>query len=157
MRKFFVKPFRWAVSFSLILTAAFSYLMLDTFIIPKSIQVLSTNTTTVKTNYESSSAVISENSYQDDNIQITIQEITYCDSTVYIADIQVSDVSFLKAAFAENTYGYNVEETTSEIAEENNGILAINGDFYGFRKYGYVVRNGCPLQRHFRRLRSSGY
>ena len=31
---------------------------------------------------------------------------------------------------------------TSEIAEENDAILAINGDFYGAQNDGYVIRNG---------------
>ena len=33
-------------------------------------------------------------------------------------------------------------ENTSEIAAENNAILAINGDYYGSRENGYVLRNG---------------
>ena len=30
---------------------------------------------------------------------------------------------------------------TSDIATSNNAILAINGDYYGFRNSGYVIRN----------------
>lgn len=30
----------------------------------------------------------------------------------------------------------------SEIAKENDAVLAINGDFYGFRDSGFVMRNG---------------
>lgn len=28
------------------------------------------------------------------------------------------------------------------MAQNNNAIFAINGDYYGFRDYGYVIRNG---------------
>ena len=48
----------------------------------------------------------------------------------------------MQSAFANNTYGRNIKQTTSEIASSNNAILAINGDYYGFRNYGYVLRNG---------------
>lgn len=87
-------------------------------------------------------AVITENSYQDENISISLETVTEYDSTIYIADIQVSDASYLKTALAGDSYGRNIKETTSEIAESNDAIFAINGDYYGFRDTGYVVRNG---------------
>lgn len=31
---------------------------------------------------------------------------------------------------------------TSQIAENNNAIFAINGDYYGFRDNGLIIRNG---------------
>lgn len=66
--------------------------------------------------------------------------------SVYIADVTVSDVSFLRAGLANGVFGRNIKETTSDIAKENNAIFAINGDFYGFRDSGPVIRNGVLLQ-----------
>ena len=54
----------------------------------------------------------------------------------------MSDVSFLRAGLANGVFGRNIKETTSDIAKENNAIFAINGDFYGFRDSGSVIRNG---------------
>lgn len=54
----------------------------------------------------------------------------------------MSDASYLKTAFANNSYGKNVTAKTSSIAEDNNAILAINGDYYGVQEYGYVLKNG---------------
>lgn len=153
MKNFFKKPFRWAICISLILTIFFAYVMLDTFIIPKVGTVVTNNSSTNITTALSSStdssdatssleAIIAENSYDDENISININTLTDYDSTVYVADIQVSDAAYLQAAFANDTFGQNIKETTSSIAESNNAILAINGDFYGFRNYGYVYRNG---------------
>lgn len=51
-------------------------------------------------------------------------------------------VSDLKTAFADSSYGRNITEKTSEIAEDVNAILAVNGDFYGAQESGYVIRNG---------------
>ncbi len=63
-------------------------------------------------------------------------------TTYYVADIIIKDSSLLKTALANNAYGRNIKDKTSTIADENNAILAINGDYYGFRNSGYVLRNG---------------
>ncbi len=80
--------------------------------------------------------------YQDDNISIELSEYSFYDTSVYVADIQLSSVQYLKTAFANDTYGYNVTAKTSKIASEHDAILAINGDFYGTHTHGYVIRNG---------------
>ena len=80
--------------------------------------------------------------YSDENIQITLVQSRAYDSTVYWADVQVTSAEYLKTAFAQDTYGKNVTEKTSAIAEAHNAILAINGDFYGAQETGYVIRNG---------------
>ncbi|MDI3537242.1 MAG: hypothetical protein PWP30_1724, partial [Eubacteriaceae bacterium] len=98
-------------------------------------------TQTVSEKSDASEAVITENSYQDEEISITINTNEEYDSTIYIADIQLSDPSLLKTALAGNTYGRNIKATTSEIADSVNAIFAINGDYYGFRDDGYVLRN----------------
>ncbi|MBR3357953.1 MAG: phosphodiester glycosidase family protein [Solobacterium sp.] len=81
-------------------------------------------------------------SYSDDNISITLQEYTWCDTQIYVADVQLSSIDYLYTAFADNIYGKNVTAKTSTTAAENGAILAINGDYYGARNTGYVLRNG---------------
>lgn len=88
------------------------------------------------------SAVISATSYKDANISITITTKRVSGTTVYIADIEVSSIEYLQTAFARNTFGRNITQTTSTIAAANDAILAINGDFCGFRTYGLVIRDG---------------
>lgn len=80
--------------------------------------------------------------YSDSNISITLKQYRAYDSNIYVADVTVSDASALKTALANNTYGRNITDTTSNMAEDNNAILAINGDYYGARQSGYVIRNG---------------
>jgi len=79
--------------------------------------------------------------YSDSNISITLKRYRAYDSDIYVADITVSDASALKTALANNTYGRNITDTTSDMADENNAVLAINGDYYGARQSGYVIRN----------------
>ena len=74
--------------------------------------------------------------------QIEISTCRVNDTNVYVADILLPSVESLKTAFAQDTYGRKITATTSDTATENDAILAINGDFYGARERGYVVRNG---------------
>jgi hypothetical protein len=79
--------------------------------------------------------------YSDSKTSITLKRYRAYDSDIYVADITVSDASALKTALANNTYGRNITDTTSDMADENNAVLAINGDYYGARQSGYVIRN----------------
>lgn len=144
MKELFLKPYRWAVIFSVLLIGMFTFVLLDAFVIQKSLVVVASGSETAAQEVSSIQAdpVITENSYTDENMQITIETVQKYDSTIYVADIQVSDVSYLKTAFANSTYGRNIKATTSETATAQNAIFAINGDYYGFRDYGYVLRNG---------------
>ena len=97
-----------------------------------------TQTETVQT----VSAEITDTSYSDENIQVEITEYEYLDTAIYVADVQIDDLSNLYSVFAQNAYGKNVTEKTSEMAAGSDAVLAINGDYYGARNSGYVIRNG---------------
>lgn len=84
----------------------------------------------------------SDADYSDDNITIKMSEYYENNTKIYVADVTVSSAEYLKTAFASDTYGKNVTDTTSSIAKSNNAILAINGDYYGVQQSGYVIRNG---------------
>ncbi len=86
--------------------------------------------------------VVSGSRYADGQIEITVTEYERDGTTVYVADVRLSAPEYLKTAFAQAAYGKNVTEKTSEIAAANGAILAINGDYYGARERGYVLRNG---------------
>ena len=88
------------------------------------------------------SVVSTENSYSDGNVSITIEELRAYGSTVYVADVVLSSPEYLQTAFANSVYGRNITAKTSAIADTVNAVLAINGDYYGARESGYVIRNG---------------
>lgn len=142
-----------------------AYVLLDTFVIPKVYEVTTVSSTSSIASTENSNPILStdavdgeassksdlnstgevtitDTSYSDDHIQITIETVRVEDTTLYVADIQVDDASYLKTAFANDSYGRNIKEKTSEIASDHNAIFAINGDYYGFRDTGFVIRNG---------------
>lgn len=150
------KPFVYAGIFSLLLLLLDAGVLLKTFIIPSAISSVTeqpnitdidTNTdsntdTNMDTDSDSQDATITETSYQDDNIQISLEAFRKYDTTVYVADITLSSADYLKTALAQNTFGTNITEKTSELAEEKNAIFAINGDYYGANNRGYVIKNG---------------
>ena len=80
--------------------------------------------------------------YADENIRILLREYRQYDTSIYVAEVWLSSAEYLKTAFAEGSYGKNITQKTSEMASENQAILAINGDYYGARQTGYVIRNG---------------
>jgi len=94
-----------------------------------------------------SSPVTSDDwNYVSDMLSISIREVTNGSGnntiTYFVADVVLSDATVLNSAFANNQFGRNIIDTTSSIAEDNNAIFAINGDYYGFRTDGIVIRNG---------------
>ena len=91
---------------------------------------------------EAAQVISTANSYSDGNVIISISEVRAYDSTVYVADVVLSSPEYLQTAFANSTFGRNVTARTSSIAENANAVLAINGDYYGARQSGYVIRNG---------------
>ena len=124
---------------------------LDRFVIPHAqitnvseYEAAQAGTTT--TSDTSASATVTDTSYTKGGTGVTISKVTAGsgDSTVtyYVADVVLSDATTLKSAFAEDTFGENITENTSAIAQDNNAIFAINGDYYGFRDTGIVIRNG---------------
>ena len=157
--KFLKKGYAYASIFGLLLTASFSYSMLKTFVIAETISTVSS--TASSSNAEAASkaaetATVTDTSYSDDNISVTLTENTVSNTQVYIADVTVSSSEYLKTAFAQNTYGNNVTAKTSETAANNNAILAVNGDYYGANTTGYVIRNGVVYRDTVREDSSNG-
>lgn len=142
--------------FSILLLIFTTYVLADTFLITRvysQVEYETSNETAAAiteseeeseetADTETKEAVVSETSYQDENIQITLSEYEEYDTAIYVADIQLSDASYLQTALAQGLYGKNVTAETSETAESVDAILAINGDYYGSQERGYVLRNG---------------
>ncbi len=156
----------FAIAFGIALFAFTGYLLADTFLIPHVYaaveegpsyedaadqQMIQIRTELTGTDSEESSAepetvqeepTLTDTSYADGNIQIALMTYRLSDTTVYVADVQLSSSDYLKTAFAEGIYGRNVTEKTSSIASSVGAVLAVNGDYYGAQRSGYVIRNG---------------
>ena len=130
------------IIYGIVLVAFTIYMLLDTFVLSEKVTVIdSAQTASVSQNTTGNNTKTST-TYEDDNIKITLTDYRENDTDIHVADVTVSSAAYLKTAFAQSAYGKNVTEKTSEIAENVNAILAINGDYYGAQERGYVIRNG---------------
>lgn len=88
---------------------------------------------------------VTENSYQSHDVSITITDYISDNLAYYVADIYVRDLDCFRAAFAKGTYPEPRSGQTDSItnmATENNAILAINADYCEIRYTGIIYRNG---------------
>ena len=150
----------WRLAYGALLAAFTLYVLLDTFVIVRVYAPVSPAQVTASPEASAqalaqptafAAPTITESSYVDNQISISITEDRIHDTTVYVAQVTLSSPEYLRSAFAQQAYGRNVTAATSEIAQQVQAILAINGDFYGSREAGYVIRNGVlyrdtPLQ-----------
>ncbi|WP_374975008.1 phosphodiester glycosidase family protein [Microbacterium trichothecenolyticum] len=108
------------------------------------------DSTTDSTTDAATDATVTDTSYSDGATSITISTVTEGSGsdtvTSYVADVTLSDATALASAFAKDQFGENITELTSQIAADNGAIFAINGDYYGFRDTGIVIRNGVVFR-----------
>lgn len=64
----------------------------------------------------------------------------------YVADVKLNDATALRNAFAKNSFGTNIIEYPTAIAENVGALFAINGDYYGFRDTGIIIRDGVAFR-----------
>ncbi len=92
-------------------------------------------------------SIVSE--YNDGRVQIKVTKVTQKNLAYFVADVRLSSVEYFKTAFAKDTYGLNIHETTSSMARRKNAILAINGDYSGYSKNKLTIRNGVLYNDNF--------
>ncbi len=85
---------------------------------------------------------VTENSYSSPDLSITVTEETLGQTTYYLADIYVRDITCFQTALANDTYGSGFRDSIEDMALLNNALLAVNGDYYGNTNEGVVIRNG---------------
>jgi exopolysaccharide biosynthesis protein len=89
-------------------------------------------------------------SYDSDTAQIAITTVSTGSGsdkvTYFVADIKVTDATIVRSAFADDQFGENITANPSAIAKNAGAVLAINGDYYGFRDTGIVIRNGVKFR-----------
>ena len=85
-------------------------------------------------------------SYISDTKSIMISKVVVDNNgsqlVYFVADVQLTEGTTLRSAFAKDKFGTNITEVPSVIAERKNAIFAVNGDYYGFRSNGIIIRNG---------------
>ncbi len=81
--------------------------------------------------------------YQDDARSIVISQVSFDQSTAYVADVQLKDVSGFHAGSAGGGF-----MALSDMASQAGAMLAVNADDYGTHRYGVIIRDGQTLRVH---------
>jgi exopolysaccharide biosynthesis protein len=88
-------------------------------------------------------STVSANDNTSDAASIKVTQVstgTGADTiTYYVADVSLDSGTALQAGLADN--GRSTADT-SDLAVANSAVLAINGDFFGARDDGIIIRNG---------------
>ncbi len=83
-----------------------------------------------------------DTSYKSAHVNVSLKKVQGGGVTYYLADIYLSDLRYFRTAFAKDKYGRGFAETVVEMGQKHQAILAVNGDYYGIRNQGVVIRNG---------------
>ena len=129
----------WALVSGAILTAFTAYVLLDAFVIERAFSSARDTSSAP----DAACAESSANAYADvEDAVIALSTYRVHETTVYVADVKAGNAAQLRTALARDTYGRNITEKTSVTAQDHGALLAVNGDYYGSRRAGYVIRNG---------------
>lgn len=101
---------------------------------------------------EGSEPIVTENSYQSEDVNITITTRRVSDSDVYVADIYVRSVECFQRGHAGNKYG-KATAKVKEMAANRDAILAMTGDSGHYFTKGWAISNGVINKDSPNRLR----
>ncbi len=78
--------------------------------------------------------------YVDETIDVKYWVERLYDSNVHFAEIKVAHPTQLRTAYAGGEFGTSTKYMPQEIARQVNAVIAINGDYCGYRSGGIIVR-----------------
>lgn len=81
-------------------------------------------------------------SYKSANLNVSIRQEKEYSSDIFICDIYVKDIECFRTAFAYEKFGRGINEELSGMAARVGSIACVNGDYYGLREEGAIIRNG---------------
>ena len=105
----------------------------------------------IRDSYPAVAGALSEDGlhYDDGSLKVDIETAVVDEVMVYYIYVTTQDKTQLRTA----TAGKPKSKTTapvSAMAEENNAVLAFNGDFYNYRDVGVVYRSGEKIRYNIR-------
>ena len=77
--------------------------------------------------------------YYDETILVIAWKEAINHSACTFAEVKIAHGSQLRRALSDNTYGSSVYMYPTQMAENANAVIAINGDFYSYRSLGITV------------------
>ncbi|MBQ9008217.1 MAG: phosphodiester glycosidase family protein [Clostridia bacterium] len=78
--------------------------------------------------------------YEDETLSVRIETTRAYDTTIQLVYVKIADPSQMRTAMA-GRFGSTSLAYPEKLAERNNAVLAVNGDFFK-QNLGYLVRQG---------------
>lgn len=87
--------------------------------------------------------IYTDSVYRSSSVCVEITEhavtVEYVPVHYFVADIYIKDITSLRCAVSESS---NNKDKVNELANQNGGIVATNGDYFLFHSSGLAIRNG---------------
>lgn len=85
--------------------------------------------------------------YRSADLYVSVKNINEDGVNYYVADCRMKDAGRLFTALANDKYALHKGEKTSVMARRKGAVIAVNGDYYGYRPEGIVLRNGTLYRK----------
>ena len=85
---------------------------------------------------------ISDTEYEDPSIHVTVEHSSAHKVKTSIVRITIADPSQIRTAMSEDNYDKTAYVKATALAKHVNAIAAVNGDFFKYYDFGYLVRQG---------------
>lgn len=92
---------------------------------------------------------LSDTEYQDPTLHVKIEQGRRDNCDYWVAYITIGHPSQLRTAAA-SSFDQDFTMKGIYLAKSKNAVLAIDGDFYGYYKYGYILRQGVVYRDKLR-------
>lgn len=151
MKGFFQAPWRFAACYAAFLIAAFTWALLDTFVIPHRELIVSRARdvadevleTLVPSATLAAPQAAGASFYQDESMSVQLTTLRRDGTTCYVADVRLASPALLRTALAENTFGRNVTDTVSELAVQTARCWPSTATFMVRAKAAGASETGC--------------
>ena len=87
--------------------------------------------------------------YRSDDIEMAIRKVEYGSGndkvTYFVSDVFVTSAEYIRTALAVKDGKLDTDYVT-EMAEQNDALFAVSGDYFRNSEVGYVIRNGTKYR-----------
>jgi Exopolysaccharide biosynthesis protein related to N-acetylglucosamine-1-phosphodiester alpha-N-acetylglucosaminidase len=91
-------------------------------------------------------AKFTETGYEDESITVVMEKYHEHDTDINVARVTIKSPTQLRTALA-GKFGTTRTNRVTSLAEQNNAVVAMSGDYYANRDRGYIVRQGVTYRK----------
>ncbi|MBP3415104.1 MAG: phosphodiester glycosidase family protein [Clostridia bacterium] len=89
-----------------------------------------------------------DTTYEDDSISVKYWTERHYDSDVHFAEVKIKSPTQIRTMLSGGSYNSSERFVPNQLAQQINAVVAVNGDFYGYRAKGYIIRQNVTYRTH---------